>query len=166
VKVEFVSMPARPRYDLRTTWRLACPCGSNQGSVIGHPIRLLKAGAEDSPQFVSPFSFKCGACGKRARFLDTAVDGTGAELGRLAGSEYGCAVYRGSGRGRLFLCPGCGTAKGEVLVRLYFNQDYMYALQGRGVEFPRENLFSGVHVFFECSGCGERSMVTDLDTKY
>jgi hypothetical protein len=159
-------MPAKPRYDIRTTWRLVCSCGTNQGSVIGHPIKLLKPEAEDSPLFVSPFSFKCGACGKRSRFLDTAVDGTGAELGKLAGSADGNACYRGSGPGRAYLCPSCGTSKGEVFVRLYFNQDYMYSVEGRGIDFPMENLFSGVHVYFRCSECGEESMVTDLDTKY
>jgi hypothetical protein len=89
-----------------------------------------------------------------------------AELGRLERSAVGNACYRGSGRGQPYLCPDCGKSEGEVLVVLYFNAHYMYELEDEGVEFPWQNLFSGVHVYFRCAGCGEKSMVTELDTKY
>jgi hypothetical protein len=53
-----------------------------------------------------------------------------------------------------------------VVVALYFNEDYMYELEEDGIGVPFENLFSGVHVYSRCSGCGKQTMVTDIDTKY
>jgi hypothetical protein len=116
--------------------------------------------------FVSPFSFQCSRCGTATEFLDTDDDGTGAELAKLEGSDIGCAAYRGEGPGQPYPCPKCGTSRGEVVVALWFNEDYMYSLEEDGIEFPWENLFSGVHVYSRCTACGEQSMVTDIDTKY
>jgi len=162
---KLLPMPTRAKYDLIAAWRLVCECRSSQGTVLGHPLAQLKKG-ENSPMFVSPFAFKCGKCRKTTKFLDTRVDGAGAELGKLAKSKYGSADYRGQGRKQPYPCPKCGAARGEVVVKLFFNQDSMYALEQRGIAFPWENLFNGVHVHSTCAECGERSMVTDLDLKY
>lgn len=164
--VEPVSAPADWDHDLVTAWKLACPCGESKGEVLGHPLRDLKPGVEDSDLFVSPFSFQCSECGKSTPLFDTDTDGTGAELAKLEGSDIGCAAYRGEGPGQPYPCPKCATTLGEVEVALWFNEDYMYSLEEDGIEFPWENLFSGVHVCSQCSACGERSLVTDIDTKY
>jgi hypothetical protein len=165
-KAKLVRVPAKWDHDLITAWKLVCPCGSSEGTVIGHPLAKLKPGFEDDPLFVSPFSFRCSRCRKGTKFLDTDADGTGAELARLEGDDIGCAAYRGEGRGQPFPCPRCGMSRGEVVVALYFNEDYMYELEEDGIDFPFENLFSGVHVYNRCAGCGKQTMVTDIDTKY
>jgi hypothetical protein len=154
------------RWDVAAAWKLVCPCGSEEGTVLGHPLAGLNPQAEGDPSFVSPFSFQCGRCRKATRFLDTDADGAGAELAKLEGEDLGCAAYRGTGRKRPFPCPRCGTARGEVTVALFFTADYMDDLEEDGIAFPFENLFSGVRVYYRCSGCGKRTMVTDLDTKY
>jgi hypothetical protein len=161
-----VPVPAKGDHDLVTAWKLVCPCGSSEGTVLGHPLAKLQPGSEDDPMFVSPFSFRCSRCRKQARFLDTDADGAGAELAKLEGSDVGCAAYRGKGRGQPFPCPKCGASRGEVVVALSFHEDYLYELEEDGIAFPFENLFSGVHVYSRCSGCGKQTMVTDLDTKY
>jgi hypothetical protein len=161
-----VRVPGQKADDLVTAWKLLCPCGSGEGTVIGHPLAKLKPESEDDPMFVSPFSFRCSQCEKRTPFLDTDADGTGAELAKLEGSDIGCAAYRGNGRGQPFPCPGCGTSRGEVVVVLWFNDDYMYELEEDGIAFPFENLFSWVQVYSQCAECGKRAMVTDIDTKY
>jgi hypothetical protein len=161
-----VRVPAKWARDLVAIWKLVCPCGSGEGTVIGHPLGKLKRGFKANSLFVSPFTFLCGRCGKRTRFLDTDADGAGAELARLDGDDIGCAAYRGTGRGEPFPCPGCGTARGEVVVTLWFNADYMYDLEEDGIEFPFQNLFSWVNVQSRCSACGKQALVTDIDTKY
>jgi hypothetical protein len=163
---ERVPVPAKWTHDLVTAWKLVCRCGSSEGAILGHPLGQLKPGFEESPLFVSPFTFQCSECGTATEFLDTDADGTGAELAKLDGSEIGCAAYRGKGPGQPFPCPKCGTSRGEAVVALYFNEDYMYALEEEGIEFPWENLFSGVHIYSRCSVCDEQSIVMDIDTKY
>ena len=37
-------------------WRLRCACGSERGTVFGHPLGDLKPGFEGSGIMVSPFS--------------------------------------------------------------------------------------------------------------
>jgi hypothetical protein len=163
---DLVPVPVKWKHDLITAWKLVCRCGSSEGTIIGHPLGELKPRFADDPMFVSPFAFQCSGCGTATEFLDTDVDGTGAELAKLDGSNIGCAADRGEGAGQPFPCPKCGTSRGEAVVALYFNEDYMYSLEEDGIEFPWENLFSGVHVHSRCSVCGEQSMVTDIDTKY
>jgi hypothetical protein len=154
------------RWDVAAAWKLACPCGKGQGALLGHPLAALQPGAAGDKSFVSPFAFRCGRCGKTTKFLDTDVDGTGAELARLEGSDVGGAAYRGTGRKRPFPCPRCKCLRGAVAVALFFTKDYMDDLEGDGVRCPFENLFSGVRVFYRCSSCGRQAMVTDVDTKY
>jgi hypothetical protein len=126
---------------------------------------LIPAAAGDNT-FVSPFSFRCAHCDRTTKFLDTNVDGTGAELAKLEGDDVGCAAYRGAGRKRPFPCPKCGGTRGDVAVALFFTKDYMDELEEDGIAFPFENLFTGVRVYYRCSACGKQAMVTDIDTKY
>jgi hypothetical protein len=165
-KAERVPVPVEWEHDLVAAWKLVCPCGASEGAVLGHPLSEMKPDYEGEPLFVSPFSFQCLGCGISTEFLDTAADGTGAELAKLEGSDIGCAAYHGEGSGKMFPCSRCGTSRGEVVVTLFFNEEYIYELEEEGSEYPFENLFSGVHVYSRCSGCGEQSMVTDIDTKY
>jgi hypothetical protein len=165
-KPELVPVPAKWRHDLITAWKLVCHCGAAVGTIIGHPLRKLNPGIADDSMFVSPFSFHCAGCGTTDAFLDTGADGTGAELAKLEGADIGCAAYRGEGPGQPYQCPECGESRGEVVVALYFNEDYMYSLEEDEVMFPWENLFSGVHVYHKCSSCRKQSMATDIDTKY
>lgn len=165
-RVDPVPMPVNSDDTLVAAWRLVCSCGATEGAVLGHPLSELKPGYDDELLFVSPFSFQCPRCGLSTEFLDTAADGTGAELAKLKGAGIGCAAYRGEGPGKKFSCSSCGTSRGEVVVELYFNEDYMVDLEKSGIEFPFENLFSGVHVYSRCSECNEQSMVTEIDTKY
>src|SRR5262245_29150419 len=157
-----VAMP----WDVAAAWKLACPCGKGQGALLGHPLAALKPEAAGDKSFVSPFAFRCARCEMTTKFLDTDVDGTGAELARLEGSDVGCAAYRGTGRKRPFPCPKCKCIRGEVSVALFFTADYIDDLEEDGVAFPFENLFSGVRVYYRCTSCGRQAMVTDLDTKY
>ncbi len=161
-----VLVPAAKSRDLVTAWKLVCRCGSAEGAVLGHPLGDLKPGFEEVPLFVSPLSFRCARCGAVTKLLDTDADGTGAELARLNGSAIGCAAYRGRGRKKPYPCRRCGVSRGEVVVTLWYNEDYIYDLEDDGIEFPFENLFSGVHAHSRCSECGMVSQVTDIDTKY
>ncbi|MBO0698148.1 MAG: hypothetical protein J2P46_07125 [Zavarzinella sp.] len=154
------------RWDVAAAWRLACRCGSGEGALLGHPLAALSPEAAGDHSFVSPFAFRCARCGKTTKILDTDVDGTGAELAKLDGDDIGCAAYRGAGRKRPFPCPKCGTPRGETVVALFFTKDYMDDLEDDGIAFAFENLFSGVRIYYRCSGCGKRTMVTDIDTKY
>jgi hypothetical protein len=133
---------------------------------LGHPLGELKPDFEEVPLFVSPLAFECARCGVATEFLDTDVDGTGAELAKLEGADIGCAAYRGEGLPQPFPCPKCGASRGEVVVTLGFNETYMYDLEDEGIEFPLENLFSWVWVHSRCLICGERAQVTEIDTKY
>jgi hypothetical protein len=154
------------RWDAAAAWKLACPCGKAQGALLGHPLADLNPEVPRDKSFVSPFSFRCARCDLTTKFLDTDVDGTGAELARLDGDDIGCAAYRGTGRKQRFPCPKCGGTRGEVFVALFFTKDYVDDLEEDGIAFPAENLFSGVRVYYRCSSCGQPSMATDLDTKY
>jgi predicted RNA-binding Zn-ribbon protein involved in translation (DUF1610 family) len=154
------------RWDVGVAWEVACPCGSREGVVLGHPLTALNPGLAGEKLFVSPFAFKCGGCGKATKLLDTDTDGTAAELARLDGDDDGCAAYRGAGRKQPFPCPECGTSLGAVTVALFFTADYVDYLEEDGIRFPFENLFSGVRIYYRCSGCRKQAMVTDIDTKY
>jgi hypothetical protein len=172
LKAKRVPMPAKwgsgvaMRWDVAAAWKLVCPCGAGEGTVLGHPLAALNPEAAGDKSFVGPFSLRCARCGKTAKFLDTDVDGTAAELAKLEGSDIGSPAYRGTGWKQPFPCPKCGTSRGAVVVALFFTQDYMDDLEEDGIAFPFENLFTGVRVYYRCSGCGRRTMVTDIDTKY
>lgn len=133
---------------------------------MGHALGKLKPGFEEVPLFVSPLAFQCVQCGVSTEFLDTDVDGTGAELRKLLGSDIGCAAYHGEGLPQPFPCPKCGASRGEVVVTLGFNEAYIYDLEDEGIEFPFENLFSWVLVHSCCLICRKRSQVSEIDTKY
>lgn len=164
-KAELLPPREEWKYDLITEWKLVCPCGSGEGATLGHPLGELKPGFEEVPLFVSPLAFQCARCGVATEFLDTDLDGAGAELAKLEGSDIGCAAYRGEGIQQLFPCPECGDSRGEVVVILSFNDAYINDLEDDGIEFPFENLFSWVEVYSRCLICGERSQVTEIDTK-
>src|SRR5262245_47738366 len=91
-----VTMPAKwgygvaMRWDVAAAWKLACPCGRRHGQLLGHPLAVLNPAAAGDKSFVSPFAFRCATCDMTTKFLDTDVDGTGAELARLEGSGVGC----------------------------------------------------------------------------
>lgn len=167
-----VPMPAQwgwgvaMRWDAAAAWKLACRCGRGKGWLLGHPLAALNPEAAGDKSFVSPFAFRCARCDQTTKFLDTDVDGTGAELARLEESGVGGAAYRGTGRKQPFPCPKCRGTRGEVAVALFFTADYMDELEEDGIAFPFENLFSGVRVYYRCSSCGKQAMATDLDTKY
>jgi hypothetical protein len=154
------------RQDVAAAWKLACPCGKGKGALLGHPLAALNSEAAGDKSFVSPFAFRCWRCDQTTKFLDTNVDGTGAELARLKGAGVGCTAYRGTGRKWPFPCSKCGGTRGEVAVALFFTADYINDLEGDGDAFPFENLFSGVRVYYRCSSCGRQAMATDLDTKH
>jgi len=161
-------LPPREKWkaDLITEWKLVCPCGSNEGASLGHSLGELKPGFEEVPLFVSPLAFQCAKCGVVTEYLDTDADGAGAELAKLAGSEIGCAAYRGEGSQQPFPCPKCGASRGEVVITLAFNEAYMYDLEDDWIEFPFEDLFSWVQAHNRCTVCGELAQVTEIDTKY
>jgi len=154
------------RWDAAAAWKLSCPCGKRQGALLGHPLAAVNPAAAGDKSFVGPFSFRCARCDQTTKFLDTGVDGAGAELARLEGDDIGCAAYRGTGRKRRFPCPRCRGTRGEVAVALFFTADYMDELEEDRIAFPFENLFSGVRVYYRCAACGKQAMATDLDTKY
>jgi hypothetical protein len=149
----------------QAAWRLRCACGSEHGTVLGHPLGDLKPGFEGSDMMVSPFSFRCAGCGRVTDFLDTDIHGEGGEFKTREGSEIGCAAYRGEGEPTPAACPVChGQLVGGV-VNVSYHDERIEDWE-EDPTFPLADFFNLFWLDCTCVGCGKKWQLTMIDTKY
>ncbi len=146
-------------------WRLRCKCGSEHGTILGHPLGDLKPGFEGSGIMVSPFSFRCAGCGQTTDFLDTDIHGEGGEFKTREGAEIGCAAYRGEGEPSPAACPACrGQVVGGVIIVTY--HDERVEDWESDPAFPLADFFNWFRLDCTCRGCGREWELTTIDTKW
>jgi len=145
----------------KTVWRVACPCGQNEGAVLGYPLgRVDPVHNEGVKFFVSPLALDCPACGSITEFLDTDLHGYHSEVARFEGPPGGCKA-RGEGPRERFPCPGCGNHRFKLIVAFVYWYAAFDLLQDEphlaGADFFNEFLSYGV-----CATCEAISAITDF----
>ena len=143
--------------DFHTAYNLSCPCGHGQGSVRGYPLIDYNQ-YYVGPDFITPLSFRCEACGAVTQIIDTDAHGYHAEVARLEGGS-GSAKLRGDGEPVPFACPGCSAVLFTVTVCfVYWDFDIMLDEPG----LPGEEFFNLFLIYVSCQNCGTVSSVVDL----
>jgi hypothetical protein len=145
-------------------WWLRCPCGGDEGVVLGHPLGALKPGVGEryAGLLVSPLSFRCDTCGETTEFLDTAVHGEGARSASFDGGV-GCAAVRGEGEPTPAACPRCRRTRAGVNVILNYHHDRIQDFRD-DPNFALVEYFDGVVVECVCEACGHVWVVAEFDT--
>ncbi|HEY1187094.1 MAG TPA: hypothetical protein VGE74_05520 [Gemmata sp.] len=146
------------------TWRLRCACGSERGTILGHPLGDLKTGFEGSEFMVSPFSFRCADCARVTGFLDTDIHGEGGEFKMRDGLEFGCAAYRGEGEPTPAACPHCQGQVVRGVATVTYHDDRIEDWE-ENPSFPLADFFNWFRLDCTCSGCGHAWELTTIDTK-
>jgi hypothetical protein len=155
--------------NFRTVWRLACSCGGQRGTILGHALRDYNPRSE-GPEFISPLGFKCSACGKTTEVLDTDLHGYHPEVAKVEGGV-GSAKIRGHGRRKQYPCPHCGAREFTVTVGfVYWDFDLFLdeaelVTEGRwkARDFAHPEDFFNVFLSYgRCTSCGRVSEFTDF----
>src|SRR5207244_3598866 len=120
-----------------STWQLACPCGSAEGSFVGYPLRLY-AEKYDGDAFVGPLGFECANCGRLLEVFDTEQHGYHAEC-----SDSSQGHICGEGPREKFKCRHCGSIRFIVLVSFFYWEASMDLVEDEPGEFAAvaQNLF-------------------------
>jgi hypothetical protein len=128
-------------------FRVACTCGNESFTILGHP--------QDDGFFASPFSLRCESCQSISDLFDIAVHGFDAEVGN------GCYSTRGTGEPTAYSCPSCPSTSMRPFV------GFSYQIDPEELDpedqSRTEDLFDWFYLEATCGGCGAASSVSDYE---
>jgi len=136
-------------------WEIDCPCGNRTGRVYGHPLSQLNPDYAGAELHMSPLTFECVACGRRACFFDSGEHGYDAECARKYGGSYRGASYRGEGLGQAASCPGCGGQEQRITAE-FSHPDFDIIEDDAELEPVVQDFFGGFRCHAACVACGHQ----------
>ncbi|HYE21287.1 MAG TPA: hypothetical protein VEA69_22765 [Tepidisphaeraceae bacterium] len=129
-----------------TAFALACPCGGNQWTIVGH--HYSPGGNEAA--LVGPVALRCAACARELPLIDTDVHGYDGEHGDS------CATSGDGPRGA-WACPRCGTTPAPVVAA--FGYQYEDPEPGTAWAHRLHDLFDAFVLAHRCAAGGGRPVV-------
>jgi len=135
-----------------TTFRLGCPCGSRQTSVLCHPTKVR---SEDL--ILSPLALLCADCDRVTEIFDSARHGYDAEV------SGGGATMRGSGEREPYRCSACGERAGEAVATFSFNDPEGLQTLPQEMTGREQDAFDWFALDWQCAACGELNNVADYE---
>ena len=145
------------------TFAISCPCGSDIGVILGHPIRDVLG--HDSDDLLSPLAWRCCKCTKRHEFFDTDIHGYHAACGIPRGHA------KGTGRRKMWSCPNCRNSSVKVVLGFSFwDYEIFFNAVDDAEQEPEllevfnhpEDFFNDILTFACCPRCRAKTRFTNF----
>ena len=141
------------RHELTAYFQVSCPCGERSCFLLGH--FQDEEGATPANIFVGPMALECSTCGRVSELIDTRQHGYD--------GEKGCdGNLAGAGQRVRFPCPQCGAAPMALFPGFSYDR---LSYDPLDIDSRPQNIFVWFSLSGDCSGCGKRVMIADLQTK-
>jgi hypothetical protein len=141
------------RHYLTAYFRVNCPCGERSCCLLGY----FHDGEGPNPanSFVGPLALKCSDCGRISELFDARLHGHD--------GEKGCdGNLVGAGQRVHFLCPHCGAAPMALFAGFSYDR---LSYDPLDIDSRPQDIFAWFSLCGDCSRCGKRVKVIDLQTK-
>lgn len=140
----------------RVEWKIICPCGGDNGKILGYPLAELKSDYDGPVLFVSPLAYECSSCDRTIEIIDTNRHGYDGEYG------YGSATIRGQGDRKSFACRSCNAM--TFRVETCFQHSHFDHVQDEPELKPvAQNYFDWFACTGICISCGEEQGFGDYE---
>ncbi|MBI1248263.1 hypothetical protein GC197_10555 [bacterium] len=143
-------------WDGRVEWKIACPCGSDSGKILGYSLAGLQPSYDGPTVFVTPLAFQCSACEQVIEIIDTDKHGYDGELG------HGAATIRGEGARTTFACQSCQHTTFR-LVTCFQHSQFDIIEDEPELEPVAQNYFDWFECQASCMNCGTEQSVGDYE---
>lgn len=141
-------------WDDRVEWKIVCPCGEENGKILGYPLRDLKPDYSGPVLFVSPLAFQCSSCDRVIEIIDTDKHGYDGECG------HGAATIRGDGNRATFACEYCSETSFRVAT--CFQHSHFDIIEDE-LEPVAQNYFDWFTCKGVCANCNKEQSVGDYE---